>query len=162
MKLLLGFLLSMPAATAVVVPPANMISFVLDDWHQAASVPDEERYFGHFAPEAVFIGTDSWERWDLKGFREYAHERFAAGKGWTLVPSDRKITFSDDKKTAWFDETVTSQSYGPSRGSGVLVLRDGVWKIAQYNLSVPIPNEMLLNFAGIIKAWREKGEKKAE
>lgn len=160
MKLLLSFLLAFPASAAT--PQEAAVSGVLDDWHLAASEPNEERYFAHFAPEAVFIGTDSWERWDLKAFRDYAHERFATGKGWTLVPSDRKISFSDDKKTAWFDETVTSQSYGPSRGSGVLVYRKGRWRIAQYNLSVPIPNEMLLNFAGIIKAWREKGEKKAE
>ena len=158
MTWLFSLLLALPVAATT--PQEAAVAAVIDDWHQAASAPDEERYFAHFAPEAVFIGTDSWERWDLKAFREYSHERFAAGKGWTLVPSARTIYFSGDGKTAWFDETVTSQSYGPSRGTGVLVLFKEKWKIAQYNLSVPIPNEMLLNFAGIIKAWREKGAAK--
>ena len=27
------------------------------------------------------------------------------------------------------------------RGSGVLVLEKGKWKVSQYNLSVPIPND---------------------
>ena len=33
------------------------ISRVLDDWHAAASAADEQRYFGHFTPDAVFLGT---------------------------------------------------------------------------------------------------------
>jgi SnoaL-like protein len=37
---------------------------------------------------------------------------------------------------------------GVCRGTGVLVLLGGKWKIAQYNLSVPIPNAMV---AGIVK-----------
>jgi hypothetical protein len=32
---------------------------MLDDWHQAASVADESRYFGHFALNGVFMGTDA-------------------------------------------------------------------------------------------------------
>ncbi len=31
---------------------------------------------------------------------------------------------------------------GACRGSGVLVLSGGAWKIAQYNLSIPIPNDL--------------------
>src|SRR5438067_6674996 len=38
------------------------INQVLDDWHDAASKADEERYFGHFANGAVFLGTDATER----------------------------------------------------------------------------------------------------
>ncbi|MBI3298256.1 MAG: nuclear transport factor 2 family protein [Elusimicrobia bacterium] len=150
----LSLLLGLPAAART---PDAAVAAVLDDWHAAAAKPDEERYFAHFAPDAVFIGTDAWERWDLEAFREYAHKRFVTGKGWTLVPSDRHVSFSPDGKTAWFDEAVTSQSYGLSRGSGVLVRSGDRWLIAQYNLSVPIPNDLLLNFAGIIKAWKEKG-----
>ncbi|MEM9802988.1 MAG: hypothetical protein AAGA20_21875, partial [Planctomycetota bacterium] len=32
---------------------------VLDDWHEAAAVGDRDRYIGHFAPDAVFLGTDA-------------------------------------------------------------------------------------------------------
>ena len=43
---------------------------------------------------------------------------------------------------AWFDEDLDTTRLGRGRGSGVLV-RDpnGEWKVAQYNLSIPIPNE---------------------
>ena len=42
--------------------PAQDVATVLDDWHQAASVADEARYFGHFAPNGIFMGTDATER----------------------------------------------------------------------------------------------------
>src|SRR6516162_8245242 len=48
----------------------------LDDFHDAAAHADEARYFGHFAPDAVFLGTDATERWDLAAFGEYAHPHF--------------------------------------------------------------------------------------
>ena len=41
--------------------PAQQVAAVLDDWHQAASVADEARYFGHFAPNGIFMGTDATE-----------------------------------------------------------------------------------------------------
>ena len=47
----------------------------------AAAHAHEPRYFAHFAPEAVFLGTDAAERWDLGAFRAYAHPHFAQGKG---------------------------------------------------------------------------------
>ena len=39
------------------------IAMVLDDWHAAAAAADEDRYFAHFAPDAIFLGTDASERW---------------------------------------------------------------------------------------------------
>jgi hypothetical protein len=45
---------------------------VLDDWHPAASVADEPRYFGHFAPNGVFMGTDATERWTVTEFQKWA------------------------------------------------------------------------------------------
>lgn len=135
----------------LLLTPLLAVSAVLDDWHDAASKADEARYFGHFAAEAVFLGTDGSERWDKAAFRAYAHPHFAKGKGWTLKPSDRKVSFSPDGKTAWFDEKVLSPSYGPSRGSGVLVSEGGEWRIAQYNLSVPIPNALLMRVVGLVR-----------
>src|SRR5439155_3716313 len=64
--------------------PLSDLPRVLDDFHDAAARADEERYFAHFAPEGVFVGTDAGERWDLKAFREYAHPHFAKGKAWTF------------------------------------------------------------------------------
>jgi uncharacterized protein (TIGR02246 family) len=120
------------------------VARVLDDWHAAAAQANEEAYFRHFAPGGVFLGTDGTERWDVTAFREYAHPHFAKGKAWSFRPVRRAIAVSDDGRTAWFDEDLTTPNLGPARGSGVLVLRDGPgrarWRIAQYNLSVPIPN----------------------
>ncbi|MBS2013368.1 MAG: nuclear transport factor 2 family protein [Deltaproteobacteria bacterium] len=116
------------------------VARVLDDWHDAAARADEERYFGHFAEGGVFLGTDMTERWTVPAFRKYAHPHFAKGKAWTMRATRREITFVGG--AAWFDEDLDTARLGPARGSGVLVRDDaGRWKIAQYNLSIPIPNE---------------------
>lgn len=112
---------------------------MLDDWHAAASVANEARYFGHFAPYGVFLGTDGTERWTVPEFLAYARPRFAKGKAWSFHATHREITMRGD--VAWFDEDLATERLGPARGSGVVVREDGVWKIAQYNLSIPIPND---------------------
>jgi ketosteroid isomerase-like protein len=117
------------------------ITTMLDDWHDAASKSDEERYFGHFAQEGVFLGTDATERWDVPAFRAYAHPYFSQGKGWSFHAVRRDITLGT-AGDAWFDEALETKNLGPARGSGVLVKgTGGQWKIAQYNLSITIPNE---------------------
>lgn len=63
----------------------------------------------------------------------------------------REITFRGD--TAWFDEDLESAGLGAVRGSGVLVRdpRSGAWKIAQYNLSIPIPNDKFPEVRALIE-----------
>jgi hypothetical protein len=114
---------------------------LLDDLHDAAAHADEARYFTHFAPGAVFLGTDATERWDLGAFRAYAHPRFSAGKGWVYRVQRRAVTVAKDGATAWFDEDLLGEKAGPTRGSGVLVREDGRWLVAQYNLAFTVPNE---------------------
>jgi ketosteroid isomerase-like protein len=118
------------------------INHVLDDWHQAAAVADAERYFKYFTADAVFMGTDATERWTRDEFYRYAKPYFDKGKAWSFKPVKRNITVGPDGKVAWFDEELDTPNLGPARGSGVLVRRGDDWKIAQYNLSVPIPNEI--------------------
>jgi SnoaL-like domain len=140
-----------PAASAPVAPTSHAafdrasaereVARELDDFHDAAAHADEARYFGHFAPEAVFLGTDATERWDLAAFRAYAHTRFASGHGWVYHPQRRAIAFASDGTVAWFDEDLMGEHAGPTRGSGVLVESGGRWLIAQYNLTFTIPNE---------------------
>jgi hypothetical protein len=137
------FALSVSAQT-----PAGRVGAVLDDWHQAASVADEARYFGHFAPNGVFMGTDGTERWTVQEFRAWAKPQFQRKSAWSFQARDRHVDFSADGKTAWFDEMLDTPNLGVCRGSGVLVLLAGTWKIAQYNLSVPIPNAIV---DGIVK-----------
>jgi hypothetical protein len=141
-------LLAFAPSHASAQTPAQQIAAVIDDWHQAASVADEARYFGHFAPNGVFMGTDATERWTVAEFRDWAKSRFKQKSAWSFTARNRHIDFSADRKTAWFDEMLNTPNLGVCRGSGVVVLLGGKWKIAQYNLSVPIPNAMV---DGIVK-----------
>ena len=123
---------------------------ILDDWHDAAAKADEPRYFAHFATWVVFLGTDGKERWTVPELRAYAHPFFAHGKAWSFRSTRRTVTFLGD--VAWFDEDLDTPNLGPARGSGVLVREDGRgWKIAQYNLSVPIPNDRFKDVKALIE-----------
>lgn len=147
-------LLSIPPAA-----PEASVAALLDDWHQAASVADGPRYFGHMAPEAVFLGSDATERWDKKAFLAFAAPYFAKGKGWTFKPVRRTVAFAAGGAIAWFDEDLASGHMGPCRGSGVLEKRGDTWRLLQYNLSVPIPNPLLKDFKSRIEAHLKEGEK---
>ena len=126
---------------------------VIDDWHDAAAHSDEPRYFGHMTADAIFLGTDATERWDVAAFRAYAHPRFAEGKGWVMHATSRHVTFAADGATAWFDEALDARNLGPARGSGVLVRGvDGVWRIAHYVLSVTVPNEKFSALKALLAA----------
>lgn len=118
------------------------VGAVLDDFHDSAGKADEQRYFNHFLPDAVFFGTDVTERWTYAQFRAWAKPHFENGKGWKYTPRDRSIFFSPSGDCAWFDELVDNKKLGTCRGTGVLVLTDGVWRIAQYHLVLPVPNEL--------------------
>ena len=155
MKRLLPIVLLL-AACATAPPRINDVNRMLDDWHKAAADADEQRYFGYAAPEFVFLGTDGSERWDLASFRNFAHPYFAKGKAWTFVPRDRHIQASAREDVAWFDEKLDSASYGECRGSGVVrYTRDG-WKIAQYNLTIPIPNDLAKTVVQMIREGAKK------
>ncbi len=130
-----------PLPPSIAAPPAGAIARELDDFHDAAAHADEARYFAHLAEDAVFLGTDATERWDVAAFRAFAHPRFAEGKAWTFHAVRRAITVSDDGRFAYFDEDLATEKLGPARGSGVLALHAGSWKIAQYNLALVVPNE---------------------
>jgi hypothetical protein len=136
--------------------PEVEVASVLDDWHAAAAAADETRYFGHFTTEAVFLGTDATERWTREEFRRYAHPHFAKGKAWSFVAVSRRVSFSPDVSVAWFDEALDTPNLGPARGSGVLLHEAGQWRIAQYNLSVPIPNGLIKEFKERIEAFERK------
>lgn len=126
------------------------ITRTLDGWHDAAARADEDAYFKLFAKDGVFLGTDAKERWTVSEFRAYAHPHFAKGKAWSFKATRRAITLSSDARVAWFDEDLATPHLGPSRGSGVLVREGGAWRIAHYNLSVPIPNEKFKDVKAVI------------
>lgn len=138
----------------------NRVANVLDEFHIAASIPSESRYFGCFAPEGVFIGTDAGERWTLDDFRTYARPFFSKGRGWTYVPVTRHIDLSPDGNTAWFDELLRNDKYGTCRGSGVLLRLSGQWRVSQYHLTVPVPNDLLPRVAKMIQTAEKQEQDK--
>jgi ketosteroid isomerase-like protein len=128
------------------------VAAVLDDFHSAASRADRKAYFRLITDNVVFLGTDATERWQGEAFREFVQKYFSEGRGWTYTPTRRHIDLAADGSWAMFDELLQHERLGQCRGSGVLVREGDTWKIAQYNLSVPIPNAIVVDVAKRIRA----------
>jgi hypothetical protein len=138
------------------------IDTTLDTLHAAAATADEAVYFDLYTPDAVFLGTDATERWTLEEFKAYAMPYFTTRESaWTYQPIERHVSVGAGGDVAWFDERLTNAKWGECRGSGVLVKDAGRWRIAQYNLTVPIPNDLLPTVAGMIRE-HGAGASKAE
>lgn len=137
--------------------PEDEVGAVLDRLHETASAADGAAYFDLFTPDARFIGTDAEERWSLEEFRAYAAPYFAQGRGWTYEPTARTVSIADIdcRCIAWFDEVLESASYGTVRGSGVLRLTGGGWKVEQYVLSFAVPNDSARAVVGVIRGGAE-------
>jgi hypothetical protein len=125
------------------------INKVLDDYHQAAANGEWDIYFDLMSDDAVFIGTDAGERWVKQEFRQYS----SGSNGWVYTPQQRNVNITPDGLSAWFDEALLSQSYGSSRGTGVLISTAVGWKISQYHLTLPIPNGMVRGITDQIKEY---------
>ncbi len=133
------------------------VTSVLNKLHLYASEARGPEYFDLFSEDAIFFGTDINERWDKNAFQEYGMIRFETGKGWTYHMTERNIYFSDDDQTCWFDELVRNDKYGHLRGTGVMKLVDQDWKIVQYNLGLPMPNDLFSKYAQeIMKFYKEE------
>jgi hypothetical protein len=150
-----------PAGAGDVAAAEAAVGRVIDDWHDAAARADEARYFAHFARGGVFLGTDASERWDVAAFRAYAHPRFAQGKAWSFRSARRTVTIDPTGQVAWFDEALETARLGPCRGSGVVVrecdasraaARDCPWKLAQYNLTITVPNDRFAEVRALLAA----------
>ncbi|HEX3531200.1 MAG TPA: nuclear transport factor 2 family protein [Thermoanaerobaculia bacterium] len=151
--------LALLAPLTLAAQETTAIASVVDAFHSAASRADEEAYFALLAPNAVFIGTDATERWDKEAFRAFAHPYFSKGKGWTFTPRNRHIDLSRDGRVAWFDELLDSATYGECRGSGVLEKLDGGWRITQYHLTIPMPNDLAKDLVARIRDAKKGTEK---
>lgn len=136
-----------PSATS---PEAAAL--VLDRLHLLAAQADGEAYFALFEPDAVYLGTDAGERWSVDQFRAFAEPYFSRGQGWDYRVTERHLYASADGHTAWFDERLHNANYGECRGSGVLVRGRSGWRIAQYVLSLPVPNELAGDLVERIRA----------
>lgn len=150
----LAALALLTAAPQQAADPTLAAGMVVDRMHQAASRADGPAYFDTFTPDARFIGTDATERWTLTQFRAYATPYFSQGKGWTYRPHDRVATLApgECRCVVWFDELLDNDAYGLVRGSGVLRLTEAGWKIEQYVLSLPVPNDKAKAVVALIAA----------
>ena len=116
------------------------LDVLLNGLHQDAHEGNYETYFERYTSDAVFLGTDKTERWTIQEFKEYAKPAFADGHGWTYEVVGRNWEGSGD--TRWFDEILFNEKYGHCRGTGVVELINGEWKIAHYSLTLLIPNDI--------------------
>jgi ketosteroid isomerase-like protein len=125
-----------------VADETDAIGLVIDNFHDAAAHGDKDRYLAQMTDDAVFLGTDEWERWPKQpDFVDYVGSRFKNGVGWNYRSVERHVRVSDSGDLAWFDEVVHSEQNGRFRGTGVLAKQDGNWKIAHYAMSFLILNE---------------------
>lgn len=118
------------------------IDKLMNEWHHAAAIADFDAYFGALHENSIYIGTDATERWTKKEFIAFAKPFFDRKKAWDFKAINRHIALSKDGKTAWIDEVLNTTNMSLCRGSGVLILENGKWKIMQYVLSMTIPNEI--------------------
>jgi hypothetical protein len=119
----------------------------MDEWHAAAARADMDPYFDKIDETGIYIGTDATEYWTKKAFYDWSKPYFDRGKAWTFRAVERNIYYSEDGGMAWFDEKLKATDY-MLRGSGVLMLNKGEWKIMQYVLSLPVPND---SFKDVLK-----------
>ena len=160
LALTLAILTAFAASPAQAATPEQDIAAVLDALHKAAAKADGAAYFALYTPDATYLGSDAAERWTLAEFQAFAAPYFAKGQGWVYVPRERHITVAPVacRCVAWFDELLDSQSYGTSRGTGTLVLTPQGWKVSQYALTFPIPNDLAHDMTNQIKAFEAKAK----
>ena len=116
------------------------IDALIDGLHQDAHEGDFHTYFDRYMPDAVFFGTYKSERWTIDQFKVYAEPAFEDGHGWTYSVKERN--WEGEGSTRWFDEVLLNEKLGHCRGTGVVELIDGEWKIAHYALTMLVPNEI--------------------
>ncbi len=127
----------------------QQVNKVLDNLLHYATTANWDSYFALYTKNAVFIGTDATEHWNMVQFEKYARPT----KGWNYTLIERKTVRHGD--VIVFDELLDSKSYGISRGTGTLLLTEEGWKVAQYHLSFPIPNDIAKKVTNQIKATRK-------
>jgi beta-lactamase class D len=120
----------------------SQLDAVLEKWHRDAAEGNHAEYIGAMTSDGVFIGTDATERWSTGEFSAWCKPHFDRKKTWDFKTVSRNIDIADNGLAAWFDELLDTKM-GLCRGSGVLVKKEGKWKIAQYVLSATIPNDIM-------------------
>ena len=124
------------------------VNTFIDNWHKAATEANSKIFFGSMSTNSIYIGTDASERWTMEEFRSFAQPYFDRGKAWNFVPFDRSIQHYEN--TIWFSELLHTWM-GVCRGSGIIINEKGSLKIAQYHLSVTVPNDIIQDFIDLVE-----------
>lgn len=125
----------------------------LDQFHQAAAQANFDNYFALFADEGIYMGTDANERWTKEQFKGFVKPYFSRGVGWVYHATERHLSPIANTNLVFFDELLENSNYGQCRGSGVLIKTVKGWQILQYNLSIPLPNDIAGSIVKKIKAF---------
>ena len=128
------------------------IQELLHIWHQAAANANFDTYFGYMTEDAIFIGTDATEHWDMNAFKAFSKPYFDKGKAWSFTAIERNVFRQESSigTFAWFDELLNTQM-GICRGSGVVEKTKTGWKVKHYVLSIAIPNENVSDVTSLKK-----------
>jgi hypothetical protein len=119
-----------------------MLDSLINAWHHAAAVADENAFFGFMAEDGIYIGTDATERWLRDELRVWSQKYFAGESAWDFKPLSRTIRYEPGSRVAWFDELLDTWM-GTCRSTGILEIRAGQWKLIHYHLSIAVPNDKL-------------------
>lgn len=131
----------------------------LEAMHAAAARADSAAWAERLAPDLVWVGNETSERWSREAFLGFARPYFERGEGWTYSARgsgrDRHVTLAPDPCAcvAWFDEVLDSETYGTARGEGLLVREGETWKVLRYALTYPIPNDLAGGMTAEIRAY---------
>ncbi len=125
------------------------INKLMDAWHHAAAVADEDTFFGSMTADGIYLGTDASERWLRDEMKVWSKKYFDRDTAWAFTPHDRHVYFSENGQIAWFEELLDTWM-GPCRGSGVLVKTADGWKIRHYDLAVAVSNDVVNDYIKLL------------
>ena len=126
-----------------------LIDSLINQWHHAAAVADENKFFGMMTEDGIYIGTDSTERWKRDELKQWSAKYFARDTAWDFTPISRNTVIGPGGQVAWFDELLDTWM-GACRSTGIMIQMEGEWKIVHYHLSVAVPNDHIEAYRKLI------------
>ncbi len=133
----------------------NEIDTIMNRWHRAAAVADEDVFFGLMTENADYVGTDPTEHWKRDELKKWSEKFFQRDSAWDFKPKKRIVYFTQNGQYAWFDELLDTWM-GDCRGSGILHKTAEGWRIEQYVLSMTVLNDLTKSYLKILEEYQKK------
>lgn len=127
----------------------HTIDSLMNAWHHAAAIADEDAFFGRMTEDGIYIGTDPTERWLRDELKEWSKEYFKRETAWAFTPLSRNIIYTPGAQIAWLDELLDTWM-GVCRSTAILKKMENEWMIVHYHLSIAIPNDKLDGYRVLI------------